>query len=386
MAKREEKKVRGIYEKEPGSDIWSIRYADGTGSIRREKVGPKSAAIQLYRKRKTEVLQGAKLPENFRKKAVTFGVLADDALEYSKAHKRSYRMDQYRMKPLRDQFGAREADKITPQDLERWLADCADENNWKPATINRSKALLSLVFRLEMENGKVGRNPARLVKRRLENNAPIRFLSHEEESRLREVIERDCPERLSELEIALNTGIRCGEQYGLTWEFVNFSTKVLTVALSKNGETRHVPMNTVTIAAFKRLGKNSEGHGSVFANQGPRHWFEAAIEAANIEDFTWHCLRHTFASRLVMKGVDIRTVQELMGHKTIQMTVRYAHLAPQHTLAAVERLCEPVKAEATQEAPTSTRTSTSDSESVLEQLSAVPQAIAAQSVTSELGL
>ena len=70
-----------------------------------------------------------------------------------------------------------------------------------------------------------------------------------------------------------------------------------------------------------------------------RHWFEKAVTDAGITDFTWHCLRHTFASRLVMAGVDLRIVQELMGHKTIQMTCRYAHLAPQHQLAAVERLC-----------------------------------------------
>jgi site-specific recombinase XerD len=63
-------------------------------------------------------------------------------------------------------------------------------------------------------------------------------------------------------------------------------------------------------------------------------------QGARLPNFTWHCLRHTFASRLVMKGVDLRTVQELMGHKTIQMTCRYAHLGPEHKLAAVETLCK----------------------------------------------
>ena len=86
---------------------------------------------------------------------------------------------------------------------------------------------------------------------------------------------------------------------------------------------------------------------------GPRYWFGSAIRAAKILSFSWHCLRHTFASRLVMAGVDIRTVQELMGHKTISMTVRYSHLAPTHTLAAVERLSGAVS-----EAPTDTKTST----------------------------
>jgi len=58
----------------------------------------------------------------------------------------------------------------------------------------------------------------------------------------------------------------------------------------------------------------------------------------NAHDLSWHCLRHTFASLLVMAGVDLRTVQELMGHKSIEMTMRYAHLSPAHKLEAVQRL------------------------------------------------
>lgn len=92
---------------------------------------------------------------------------------------------------------------------------------------------------------------------------------------------------------------------------------------------------------------------------GPRYWFGSAIRAAKILSFSWHCLRHTFASRLVMAGVDIRTVQELMGHKTISMTVRYSHLAPKHTLAAVEKLVGTVS-----ESPTDTKTSTGAIEQV----------------------
>ena len=76
------------------------------------------------------------------------------------------------------------------------------------------------------------------------------------------------------------------------------------------------------------------------------------LKDAKVSNFSWHCLRHTFASRLVMAGVDIRTVQELLGHKTIAMIVRYSHLAPKHTLAAVERLDAPT------ETPTDTTTDT----------------------------
>jgi len=77
----------------------------------------------------------------------------------------------------------------------------------------------------------------------------------------------------------------------------------------------------------------------------PRAWFELVMEEAvkknpKVEDVTWHIFRHTYISRLVMAGVDLRTVQELAGHKDIKMTVRYAHLAPAHKLAAVDRLAE----------------------------------------------
>jgi integrase len=100
-----------------------------------------------------------------------------------------------------------------------------------------------------------------------------------------------------------------------------------------------------------------------------RRWFEPAVKAAGLESFTWHCLRHTFASRLVMAGVDIRTVQELLGHKTIAMTVRYSHLAPKHTLAAVERLDTPT------EEPTDTTTDTKGLEQVRTEASTLEQVL-----------
>jgi len=128
------KKVRGVFEKVPGSGIWWICYFDADGRKRREKAGRKSAAIQLYRKRKTEVMEGKKLPENFRATAVLFSELAEDVLEYSKTHKLSYAHDCYRMAKLEDTFGDRRAEGITPQDFERRIGnheacltwDCVD--------------------------------------------------------------------------------------------------------------------------------------------------------------------------------------------------------------------------------------------------------------------
>jgi hypothetical protein len=139
---------RGVYEKMPGSGVWWVRYADTMGRIRREKAGTKSSALTLYRKRKTETLQGKKLPENLRSPMVSFAELAREALVYSKAHKRSYQDDVIRMEKLLNRFRDRSADSITPQNLEQHLAQTAEESDWAPATVNRYRALISLVFRL----------------------------------------------------------------------------------------------------------------------------------------------------------------------------------------------------------------------------------------------
>ncbi len=336
--------MRGIFEKIPGSGVFWIHYYDAEGNRRREKAGRKSAAIALYRKRKTEALEGKKLPKCLRQRPITLGELADEALEYSKAHKISHEDDVIRGEKVKQAFGSRTAESITPQDIERWFAT---QEKWKPATFNRYKALLSLIYRLGIVNGKVSVNPARLVKSRRENNARTRFLAPEEEASLRQKIEERCPERLPELDIALHTGLRRSEQYGLTWDCVDLDRRGLTIRRSKHGEKRHVFLNDAALAAFQTLWKFSKGKGRVFSNgyfsektKGAREWFEECVLLAGIKDFTWHDLRHTFASRLTMKGAGLIDVKEAMGHKTIQVTLRYSHLAPKHQLATVQLLCE----------------------------------------------
>ena len=107
-------KQRGIFEKDTGSKVWWICYYDQFGKKRREKAGTKSVAIQLYRKRKQQVLEGKKLPELFRKPAVNFNQLADDALAYSKRNKRSYKTDVPRFTKLKEWFGGQQADELNP--------------------------------------------------------------------------------------------------------------------------------------------------------------------------------------------------------------------------------------------------------------------------------
>jgi site-specific recombinase XerD len=351
--KAEKGNQRGVFERVSRSGVRScwIRYFDAQGRLRREKAGTKGMAIDLYRKRKMQALEGKKLPERLRRATVTFASIAKEALAYSKVHKAgtSYRCDAGRMEVLLGWFREYPAESITAQDIERRF----QKKEWAPATTNRYRALLSLTYRLAIRNGSVKENPARLVPHRLEDNARIRFLSADEETALRKAIEGSWPERMPEFDLALNTGLRLSEQYGLLWENVSISLRMLTIPRSKNGTMRHVPLNQAAVKALETLRKRSPVSDCVCGGaREPRRWFEPVLKDAQIANFSWHCLRHTFASRLIMAGVDIRTVQELLGHKTIAMTVRYSHLAPKHTLAAVERL------DARTEVPTDTTTDT----------------------------
>lgn len=339
------RQARGVFEKVPGSGEWWIRYSDASGKLRREKAGTKAVAIKLYTKRKLEALQGRKLPESLRGRGVTFEKLCDDALEHSVAsngEQTSYELG-LKLDTIKAAFENREAQSITKQEIVRWLENEAEEREWAAATRNRYQAAFSLLYRVAQDNGKVQLNPASRIKRKLEDNGRIRFLSDKEEARLASAIRESWPHYLPHFLISLHTGARRREQFSLEWEDVSLSRKIITLRHTKNGKPRSVPLNAVALAAFNEL-KPAKAHGPVFLNtegnpmRSARDWFEPAIEKAGMKDYTWHCNRHTFASRLVMAGVDIRTVAHLMGHSTIQMTMRYSHLAPEHTQAAVDVL------------------------------------------------
>jgi len=146
--------------------------------------------------------------------------------------------------------------------------------------------------------------------------------------------------------LALHTGLRRGELLGLSWPDVDLDHAQLTVCgrTAKSGRTRHVPLNAEALAIAQGW-KESGGAdlGPVFTRYGVRlasvkkSW-AAVLDAAGIENFRFHDLRHSFASRLVSRGVDLNTVRELLGHASLAMTIRYSHLAPELKRAAVEKL------------------------------------------------
>ncbi len=212
--------------------------------------------------------------------------------------------------------------------------------------VNRELARLKTLFNKAIEWGKYeGENPVRKVNFLKENSGRLRWLEPEEEARL---LDACAPSVRPVVLTALHTGCRLGELLSLRWEDVDFRIGLLTVqaAYAKTGETRSIPMNPILTEALRQLKLGANGQPHVFLSQrGSRYHsvrtaFETALRRAGIEGFTFHDLRHTFASRLVMAGVDLATVRDILGHKDIKMTLRYAHLSQDHKRQAVNRLAE----------------------------------------------
>lgn len=357
---RAAKTPRGIFERTPGSGTWWIRYVDNTGRLHREKAGSKSSAIKLYGKRKQEVLEGAKLPE-LRRRVIRFSEIADDALEYSRTSgrhgKRTQVVFRQQMRRLTEWFGDRDANSITAEEIERELAD----HSRTPATFNRWRSAARLVYRLAIKAKKVAANPARDIEHRKESKGRLRFLSEGDEARLRIAIRRLYPERESEFDLGLYTGMRRSEQYGIHWSDVDLHQGVITIQRAKHGGPREVQINSRARAALEKLWEyrhedsNPVCPGGMGRNGYVHRWFFECVAAAGIEGIVWHSLRHTYVSRLVQGGVNLKTVKDLAGHLTIQTTDRYAHLYRRDLQQANERLCDAAQGEN----PTGTRTDTS---------------------------
>lgn len=165
-------------------------------------------------------------------------------------------------------------------------------------------------------------NPAALVKAKPEHNERTRFLSAEEESRLLTVLNQNCPQHIPAFRVSIHMGMRAGEQFQLKWCDVSLDRRQISLAVTKNGKARHIPLNAIALRALqerkrvqqdyraKRKEKGADLGEPVYvfrdADENPQHnyrrWFNEALAEAKIKDDSWHCNRHTFASRLVMAG------------------------------------------------------------------------------------
>ncbi len=262
--------------------------------------------------------------------------------------------------------------------LEKWRAEQRKAGK-KPTTINRDVIALKAALSKAVEWGVLPTHPlAGLKPIKTDRRGKVRYLSGDEEKRLRiALIERDARlkaerargnlwrrqrgyEELPDLSghtyvdhltpmvlLSLNTGLRRGEVFTLAWESVSLGGRTLTVegSQAKSGTTRHVPLNAEALQVLKTWkAQHKQPRGLVFPGKegapmdNVRKAWAGVLEKAKVTCFRWHDLRHTFASKLVMAGVDLNTVRELLGHTSLEVTLRYAHLAPEHKAEAVGRL------------------------------------------------
>lgn len=326
----------GVYYE---NDNWHIDYRLPNGKRRREKVSPsKKLAEIVLSKRKVEIAEGRFLDVRKNEK-IKFEDFAAEFLNiHSKANKKSWKSDFYNLGTLEKYFGGKYLYTITIKDIEKFKVERASQVT--PATVNRELATLKTMFSKAVLWGKLHDNAAKPVKFLNEPKGRLRFLEKEEIVK----ILTNCNKNLRPLVIlALNTGMRRGELFGLKWHDVDFKNNIITLLDTKNGEKREVYMNEQVKTALIRVRKHPDS-SYVFCNQNgkPLHdirkSFFTAIRKSGIKDFRFHDLRHTFASQLVMSGIDINTVRELLGHKDIRMTLRYSHLSPSHKRRAVDIL------------------------------------------------
>ena len=268
--------------------------------------------------------------------------------------------------------------EITPVILEQWRSKRVNDGI-SNATINRDIGTLKSMMTKATEWGFIKENPLINLKLFKIDRAPkVRYLSVEEETRLRqELLEREnqlknqrkngnqwreergyslmpefiedefCDYLMPMILLSINTGLRQGELFNLRWDMIDLSEGSIIISgdITKNNNSRYIPLNGEAINIIKQLYKKSElKEGLVFPsknnqpfNNVKKSW-SSILKKAQITQFRWHDLRHHFASKLVMVGVDLNTVRELLGHSDIKMTLRYAHLAPEHKINAVKKI------------------------------------------------
>lgn len=257
------------------------------------------------------------------------------------------------MKRLNEHFGRKPIADIVRRDVERYVAH--RRVSVTKATTNRELCCLKNMLRKAVDWEYLTSNPAWGVKQAKEEPKECDYLTEQEVDQL---LDTCLPFIRTFLTLAIHTGMRRGELFRLEWRDVGFKKGVkgmITIRDTKNHETRYVPMNDMVRAALanhpKRIVDGKVCPLVLCGEQGEpyrdlRPSFRTSLDNAGVErHIRIHDLRHTFASHLLMRGVDLRTVAKLLGHKDIKVTMRYAHLGPDHLQSAVDQLDKRVEEE-----------------------------------------
>lgn len=326
--------------------VWWMRFTHKGKQVRKPtNVTDKKLAEKIHHKVMTQLAEGQWL-DKLEGADKTFKELAEKYInEYAKINKRSWQKDQERLNNhLIPFFGEMIVTEISPKVISaykghRYKKDIA------PATINRELTIMKHMYTMAVKEWEWCRdNPVKRVRMEKEGPSRDRWLTYEEEKRLLDA----CPAWLKEIvTFALNTGMRQGEILGLRWKDVNLISGIVILDMTKNGDRRSIPLNRIAWDMLKQKSRvRYLASDYVFTNDAGKRMdggnlrtdYMKALKKAKIEAFTFHDLRHTFATRLVHRGIDLYKVQKLLGHRDNKTTQRYAHHYPESLRDGVDAL------------------------------------------------
>jgi integrase len=229
---------------------------------------------------------------------------------------------------------------ITRRDISNGLFNLSDDLS--NATINRYKAAISAVFTYACRELDLPDNPVRHIPSRPENNLRVRYLSNDERGRLFKACKTSRWSKLYLLVLAaITTGARRGELLSLRWDDIDFDRRTAYVVTTKNGQPKVLPLTANVISELSKF--NHKNRTLIFNSEikpdrqmcFTKVW-KSALSDADIDNFRFHDLRHTTASYLAQSGASLLEIADVLGHKQISVTKRYAHLCIDHKQQLIE--------------------------------------------------
>lgn len=284
---------------------------------------------------------------------ITFGEVFDKYLEVHKTETNETtwkNTERYYHNWLESSFGERKLIDITVDDIQPIITKALETRTTRTADF--VKTVIRQIFNFAKKRDLYFKdNPAMKIKIKLKDNKRNRFLTPEETQMLLEELKQHSIDMHDIALFSLYEGARAGAIFALQWKDIDWEINRITLLDTKNGETYFQPMHPVVREMLERR-YTEDKEGLVFKSRnGGRikdlsKTYQRVIDKLGFNDgitderqkVVFHTLRHTYASWLVMEGVDLYTTQKLMGHKSNQMTQRYAHLAPRHLEKAVNML------------------------------------------------
>jgi integrase len=323
---------------------WWLDYYDAEGKRHRKKAAPDYTTAKLiYRQIMTAIARGEVL--GVREEGLGFKEFVE-RIWWPRTKLRLAPSWAERVKTwcldsvILPRFGAFKLSGLRKDTIEAWAAERIGSVG--ASTFNKELWTVKNICKCAVDWGYMKASPAQSVKRLKEPNGRVRYLTAAEREAL--IREANTTLRLY-IVAALQTGARRSELIRLRWKDVDFKTRTVRFANTKNGDSRSVPMTDTLGDLIQGFARPLDPETPVFPEREPlvlTRGFTRLIRRLGLKDLTFHDLRHDAASTLAMAGVPLRTVAEILGHRDMRMTTRYAHLSPQHLREAIKALDAPV--------------------------------------------